>query len=281
MYRPKIIAFLCTWCSYTGADTAGIARLKSPAHFRAVRVPCSGRVSPELIMRTFDQGADGVLVLGCHIGECHYDSGNHRTAKRIPVLKSLLEFAGLEPQRLRLDWVSASEGERFSRIATEFCNEILDLGPVRWRVNEDRYRAGKVDRQPISDYDQPVFNQAVFDQQADDMRKSARELLRSNQVDCVIGYEEDQRGKARPTFIYTPDDCSRLVWNESCTHNLTGYLSKKLNPARTKSSERASLSVAVVVKPCDSRTINVQLAEKVYQWEQLHIIGMICSGVQE
>ncbi len=281
MYRPKIIAFLCTWCSYTGADTAGIARLKSPAHFRAVRVPCSGRVSPELIMRTFDQGADGVLVLGCHIGECHYDSGNHRTAKRIPVLKSLLEFAGLEPQRLRLDWVSASEGERFSRIATEFCNEILELGPVRWRVDEDRYRAGKVDRQPISDYDQLVFNQVIFDKQTDDMRKSARELLRSNQVDCVIGYEEDQRGRTRPTFIYQPDDCSRLVWNESCTHNLTGYLSKKLNPARTKRSKRASLSVAVVVKPCDSRTINVQLAEKVYQREQLHIIGMTCSGVQE
>ncbi len=127
-YEPKIIAYLCTWCSYTGADTAGIARLKSPANFRAVRVPCSGRVSPELIMRTFDQGADGVLVLGCHIGECHYESGNHRTAKRIPVLKALLEFSGLEPDRLRLDWVSASEGERFSRIVTEFTETLRRLG---------------------------------------------------------------------------------------------------------------------------------------------------------
>ncbi len=280
MYRPKIIAFLCTWCSYTGADTAGIARLKSPAHFRAVRVPCSGRVSPELIMRTFDQGADGVLVLGCHIGECHYDSGNHRTAKRMPVLRSLLEFAGLEPQRLRLDWVSASEGERFSRIATEFCNEILALGPARWRVSEDQYRTVKVDRPPISDYTPPVFDQTLFDKQTDGMRKAAQELLSSQQVDCVIGYEEDQRGRTRPTFVYQPDDCSRLVWNQSCTHNLAVYLSKKLNPNGAYNSLRGGPSVAVVVKPCDSRTINVQLAENVYTREQLHIIGMTCTGVK-
>jgi coenzyme F420-reducing hydrogenase delta subunit len=108
-FEPKILGFLCTWCSYTGADLAGTARLHYPSNLRAVRVPCSGRVAPELILRAFDQGADGVLVLGCHIGECHYDNGNHRTAKRVPVLKALLSFAGLEPERLRLDWVSASE----------------------------------------------------------------------------------------------------------------------------------------------------------------------------
>jgi F420-non-reducing hydrogenase iron-sulfur subunit len=140
MYEPKIIAFLCTWCSYTGADSAGIARFKSPANIRAIRVPCSGRVSPEIILRTFDQGADGVLVLGCHIGECHYDSGNHRTAKRLPVLRSLLAFAGLEPERLRLDWVSASEGERFARITNEFVNQVRALGPLRWRVSSSGWQ---------------------------------------------------------------------------------------------------------------------------------------------
>src|SRR5512143_3904510 len=133
-FEPRIIAFLCTWCSYTGADTAGIARLKSPANLRAIRVPCSGRVSPEIIMRTFDQGADGVLVLGCHIGECHYDSGNHRAAKRLPILRSLMSFAGLEPERLRLDWVSASEGERFAHIVSEFTEAVRAVGPARWRA---------------------------------------------------------------------------------------------------------------------------------------------------
>ena len=133
MFEPKIIAFLCTWCSYTGADLAGTSRLKSPWNLRAVRVPCSGRVSPELIMRAFDEGADGVLVLGCHIGECHYDTGNHRTAKRLPVLQSLMVFAGLEPERLHLDWVSASEGERFARIVSEFTENVRALGPCRWQ----------------------------------------------------------------------------------------------------------------------------------------------------
>lgn len=133
MYQPKIVGFLCTWCSYTGADLAGTSRLKSPYNMRAVRVPCSGRVSPELIMHAFDQGADGVLVLGCHIGECHYDNGNHRAAKRIPVLQELMAFAGLEPERLRLDWVSASEGERFAKLVTEFTETVAALGPCTWQ----------------------------------------------------------------------------------------------------------------------------------------------------
>ena len=133
LYEPKILGFLCTWCSYTGADLAGTNRLKIPSNLRSVRVPCSGRVSPELVMRAFDQGADGVLVLGCHIGECHYDNGNHRTAKRLPVLHSLMTFSGLEPERLRLDWVSASEGERFARIVREFTEALRELGPCVWR----------------------------------------------------------------------------------------------------------------------------------------------------
>ena len=145
-YEPKIIAYLCTWCSYTGADTAGIARLKSPGNIRDIRVPCSGRVSPELIMRTFEQGADGVLVLGCHIGECHYNTGNHRAAKRLPVLRALLAYAGLEPERVRLDWVSASEGERYSRITTEFTETVRALGR-RGRLYSDLLQPGLEDRQ--------------------------------------------------------------------------------------------------------------------------------------
>lgn len=133
-FEPRILGFLCTWCSYTGADLAGTARLRYPSNLRAVRLPCSGRVAPELILKAFDQGADGVLILGCHIGECHYDNGNHRTAKRIPVLKALLNFAGLEPERLRLDWVSASEGERFARLVAEFTEAVRQLGPCRWRA---------------------------------------------------------------------------------------------------------------------------------------------------
>ncbi|MEW6567579.1 MAG: hydrogenase iron-sulfur subunit [Chloroflexota bacterium] len=129
MYEPKIIGFLCNWCSYRGADMAGMARLKYPPNVKIIRVPCSGRISPELVLRTFREGADGVLVLGCHIGDCHYTGGNHRTAKRLSVLRKLLEYTGLEPERLRVDWVSAAEGERFATLVHDFTETVRALPP--------------------------------------------------------------------------------------------------------------------------------------------------------
>ncbi len=130
-FEPRIIGFLCNWCSYAGADAAGISRLNYEPNIRIVRVMCSGRVSPELILRSFRQGADGVLVLGCHIGDCHYISGNHRTAKRIPVLRKLLSYVGIEPERLKLDWVSASEADRFTQVVNEFTETVRKLGPLK------------------------------------------------------------------------------------------------------------------------------------------------------
>ena len=129
MYEPSIIGFLCNWCSYRGADAAGMARMKYPPNVKIIRVPCSGRISPELVLRTFREGADGVLVLGCHIGDCHYSTGNHRTAKRMPVLKKLLEYTGIDPDRLVINWVSAAEGEKFSRVIKDFTEKIRSLPP--------------------------------------------------------------------------------------------------------------------------------------------------------
>jgi coenzyme F420-reducing hydrogenase delta subunit/ferredoxin len=282
-FEPKIIAFLCTWCSYTGADTAGIARLKSPANIRAIRVPCSGRVAPEWIMKAFDQGADGVLVLGCHIGECHYESGNHRAAKRIPVLQELMAYTGLEPERLRLDWVSASEGERFSRITSEFTEAVRALGPVQWRTPAQG-----------STFSRPSFTKPMLKmppQQEDrwqamtqEIQQTARDLLANDEVGCVIGYEIGPRQRTRPVFIYKPDDADRLVWNQDCTHNLTTYLGQKLMRSQfgklTGSTNRVQ-RVAVVVKACDSRAINMLLAEKRFEREQVHVIGVICDGIRE
>ncbi len=275
MYEPRIIAFLCSWCSYTGADTAGIARLKSPANIRAVRVPCSGRVSPELVMRAFDQGADGVLVLGCHIGECHYDTGNHRAAKRIPILRSLMTFAGLEPERLRLDWVSASEGERFSRIAEEFTGAVRTLGPVHWRVNSDCRKASS---QILTATPTAIpYTETDCSAKTDAIRQKARDLLESDQVSCVIGYEVSRRGRTRPTFVYTPEETGRLVWNPDCTNNLTSYLPDKLRPVKGK---EPLVPVAVVVKPCDSKAINVMVAENQYRRDQVYAIGVACEGIR-
>jgi len=121
---------MCNWCSYAGADSAGVARIESPANVLPIRVMCSGRVSIGMIMKAFMTGADGVLVLGCHIGDCHYSSGNHRTVKRIVLLHRLLSYMGVEPDRLRLDWVSASEGPRFAVVTQQFVEDVRALGPL-------------------------------------------------------------------------------------------------------------------------------------------------------
>jgi len=282
MFEPRIIGFLCTWCSYTGADLAGTARLNIPWNFRGIRVPCSGRVSPELVIRAFDEGADGVIVLGCHLGECHYDTGNHRAAKRFPVLQELMEFVGLEPERILLDWVSASEGIRFSNLVTDFTQKVRVLGPVKWKPEFGEFplksqfemdidtRIVKIGRDWA---DQDRINSIQIQ-----LQDHARELLKSGIVDCVIGYENGTRGATRPAFIYKPEDSVRLVWNQSCTHNLTTYLQDKLT---SNDGEDGGPRVAVVVKPCDSKTINVLTVENQIDRERVHVIGVICDGIRD
>ncbi len=128
-FRPKIIVFCCNWCSYAGADLAGVSRLQMPSDFRVIRVMCSGRVDPEHILKAFSLGADGVLVAGCHPADCHYIGGNYRTRRRIPLLQIMLQQFGLDRSRLQLEWISASEGERFQQKITEFIGHIKELGP--------------------------------------------------------------------------------------------------------------------------------------------------------
>ena len=128
-FEPKIITFCCNWCSYAGADLAGGMRLKYSSNIRPIRVMCSGRISPHFIIKALQEGADGVLVTGCHIGDCHYMKGNYITAKRVAILKELLNFIGISPDRLRLEWIAASEGDKFARVADEFTKKIKALGP--------------------------------------------------------------------------------------------------------------------------------------------------------
>jgi len=129
-FQPKILGFLCNWCSYAGADLAGISRVQYPPNLRIIRVMCSGRIDPAFVLEAFKSGADGVLVAGCHLpSDCHYVSGNFKTYRRIAALRKLLEQLGFEPQRLRVEWVSASEGARFADVVKEMTDEIKRLGP--------------------------------------------------------------------------------------------------------------------------------------------------------
>jgi len=128
-FEPRLLGFLCNWCSYAGADLAGVSRFQYPPTIRVIRVMCSGRVDPVFVLRAFSRGIDGVMVLGCHPGDCHYATGNYYARNRVKVLKRLLELAGVNPDRLILDWVSAGEGERFATLVRDFTERIKALGP--------------------------------------------------------------------------------------------------------------------------------------------------------
>ncbi len=129
-FEPKIVSFLCNWCSYAGADAAGGQHKDVPANVRIIRVMCSGRVDPQFVLEALQGGADGVLVLGCHPGDCHYKEGNYKTLRRMKLLDKLLAQYGIEKDRVRLDWVSATEAEKFSRVTTEMVEAVRKLGPL-------------------------------------------------------------------------------------------------------------------------------------------------------
>ena len=132
-FEPKIVGFLCRWCAYTGADLAGLSRINYPPNVTPIRVNCSGRIDPTLVLKALAAGADGVLIAGCHPGDCHYINGNVKTIRRFKLLQNLLDEFGIEKERVRLEWVSASEGGRYASIVESMTEEIRTLGPLNWK----------------------------------------------------------------------------------------------------------------------------------------------------
>lgn len=139
-FEPIIIGFLCNWCSYTGADLAGVARLQYPPNLRPIRVMCTGMVHPDLVMEAFSQGADGVVIMGCHPGECHYLEGNTKAAVRAKVISVILQDIGVDPNRFELKWISSAEGSVFAQLITDFTMRIKKLGPHKVKSCEYRDR---------------------------------------------------------------------------------------------------------------------------------------------
>jgi F420-non-reducing hydrogenase iron-sulfur subunit len=132
-FEPRIVGFLCNWCSYTGADLAGTSRMKYQPNVRVIRVMCSGRIDPTFVLRALADGADGVLICGCHPGDCHYSEGNYKAMRRYPLLKRLLADFGVEPERVRMEWVSASEGKVFADLVNDMTDQVRKLGPSKIR----------------------------------------------------------------------------------------------------------------------------------------------------
>lgn len=131
-FQPRIAAFFCNWCTYGGADLAGVSRLQYPTNIRVIRIPCTGRLNPNFILTAFRGGADGVWVSGCHPGDCHYISGNLHARRRFAILKNLLEYVGMEPGRLHFSWISSAEAEKFQKTVTEVTQAVQELGPSKF-----------------------------------------------------------------------------------------------------------------------------------------------------
>ena len=134
---PRIVVFACNWCSYAGADTAGVSRIQHQPHFRLIRVMCSGRIQPGFVLRAFEKGADGVLVSGCHFGDCHYIFGNERAVEQFEKTMKVVKLLGIEEGRLRLEWISAAEGARFAEVIDEFTDQVRALGPSPFAVKDE------------------------------------------------------------------------------------------------------------------------------------------------
>lgn len=138
-FEPNIIGFLCNWCSYAGADLAGTSRIQYPPNLKVIRVMCSGRVNPIFVINALQQGADGVLIGGCHPGDCHYERGNYLARRRMAILKNLLEYTGIDKRRVRMTWVSAAEGNKFAEVVTEVTDDIKKLGPMQHFRRENKW----------------------------------------------------------------------------------------------------------------------------------------------
>jgi F420-non-reducing hydrogenase iron-sulfur subunit len=137
-FRPTIISFLCNWCSYTGADLAGTSRMKYASNIRVIRIMCSGRIDPTFVLKALREGADGVLICGCHPGDCHYHEGNYKCLRRFHLLQKYLEQMGINKERIRLEWVSASEGKRFAEVVNSMTETIKKLGPCEVRQTMEK-----------------------------------------------------------------------------------------------------------------------------------------------
>jgi formate dehydrogenase (coenzyme F420) beta subunit len=280
VFEPKIVAFVCNWCTYLGADLAGTTRLEYPPNVRIVRLPCTGRIDFNLIIKAFEIGADSVLVSGCHPGDCHYTSGNYHARRRWILFRELLQAFGFEMERIHFTWISAAEGHKWQEVVKEITEKTRQMGPYKslYQVSDappqslpirggelnapDRLsgpRAGESGATPLS---------ALGGEGEGALRETCRRLLAEDKVKVVIGY-----GKRGPVFITKPDDVDNLVWNNECLANLTVYLKRK--------EIKALGRPAIVVKGCDERALVVLERESQLDRKDLHVIGMACQGVGE
>jgi coenzyme F420-reducing hydrogenase delta subunit len=265
-FEPKIVAFVCNWCTYLGADLAGTTRLEYPPNVRIVRLPCTGRIDFNFIVKAFEIGADSVLVSGCHPGDCHYTSGNYHARRRWILFRELLQALGFDMERIHFTWISAAEGHKWQEVVKEITEKTRQMGPYT-----SLYRGTGVP--PVLQHGQDAHatqhgQDAHPTHEESQLRETCRRLLAEDKVKVVIGY-----GKRGPVFITKPEDVEKLVWNDECLANLTVYLKRK--------EIKALGRPAIVVKGCDERALVVLEKESQLERKDVHVIGMACQGLGE
>jgi coenzyme F420-reducing hydrogenase delta subunit/ferredoxin len=263
-FEPKIVAFVCNWCTYLGADLAGTTRLEYPSNVRIVRLPCTGRIDFNLIIKAFEIGADSVLVSGCHPGDCHYTSGNYHARRRWILFRELLQTLGFDLERIHFTWISAAEGHKWQEVVKEITEKTRQMGPYNY-LSGGHFTPPSAPAAP-----EPLRAEASMPPSTSEqaLRETCRRLLAEDKVKVVIGY-----GKRGPAFVTRPEDVEQLVWNERCLANLTVYLKRK--------EIRALGRPAIVVKGCDERALVVLEKESQIDRKEMHVIGMACQGMGE
>jgi coenzyme F420-reducing hydrogenase delta subunit/ferredoxin len=270
-WKPHIVALVCNWCSYAGADMAGTTRLEYPANVRMVRFPCTGRMSPLMILRAFEQGADGVLVSGCHPGDCHYVQGNLVARRRFTIFRSLMDFIGIDLNRLHFAWVSAAEGHKWAQVVNEVTEKVVEAGPLPSYGNPQGWNG--LELPEVEGGGPRDYSSDEMEALQTNLRRAASELLSGDRVDAVLGYgTASLAGQTVPVTVTDAEQSEQLVWGDACRNNLSSWVRDAVGQHGR---------VAVVVKTCDLGAVSGLVREGQVERDKLRLIGVQCPGVRE
>lgn len=266
----RILAFLCNWCSYAGADLAGVSRMQYPANVLNIRVMCTGSISPYYVLKAFQEGFDGVLIAGCHIGDCHYDKGNYATAKRFRVVKDLLVSMGIDPRRIRLEWISAAEGGKFQEVITSFTEQIKAIGrsPLAKKVERQAViseKAGEEAGEGLKAEDHAWQRGSLEDAAA----RAVREALESGRAAAAV-ILTNRDGKLAPRLVTQADD-------PAIDDLYAGDVRYPMASFAAMITPMVSGNVALLVRECDRRMVIELQKHNQIDVSRLVLLGMPCS----
>ena len=272
-WEPRIAAMVCNWCTYAGADMAGTARMTYPPNIRTVRFLCTGRIDPMFIVKAFEQGADGVLISGCHPGDCHYVQGNMLTRRRHTIHAALMDFLGLDRRRLHYAWVSASEGVKWAKVVGEVTESVREAGPL---LNWGKPGTSESLRLPDpGEAPRIAPPPEVYERISVNLRQTAADLLTEEEggVSMVIGYTPGTLpGQMVPAFVTSPDEAPTLAWSDGCGNNLSMYIPEVVK-------KQTDGKVGLVVKKCDAKALIGLMRENQLNREQVSVLGIPCAGL--